>query len=213
MIHITHVSLKTKLIAGFSVVAIIACVVGAAGWLSLSRLHADLLDIVTNRFPSVQYLSEIETCTEQLKTARRAMLNPNIDMAEYRQIVDHAGKAQTAYDAACKKYASLNLTSDEQTMWNDFLATSEPWRECNDKYFGMAAEYPKILAECVSPLQPNPGDYFQNCLEMKGGVLDDLIDLGRQAQAWNNLLLRGEKQDEYAKYLAAIEDCDEPGSA
>ncbi len=209
MIRITNVRLKTKLIVGFSAVASIACVVGAAGWWSLSLLHADLRNVVTNCVPSVQYLAEIETCTEQVKTARRAMLNPNIDLADYRQTIDHLGKAQAAYDAACKKYASLDLASDEQTTWNEFLATSEHWRKSNDKYFEMAGEYRKILAECVSSLEPNPGDYFENCLEMRSQARDALRDLARQAQAWNNLALRGDNPDDYAKYSAALAACDD----
>ena len=182
---------------------------GAAGWWNLSLLHADLRDVVTNCVPSVQYLSEIETSTEQFKTARRSMLNPNIDMADYRLTIDHLGKAQAAYDAACKKYASLNLTCDEQTMWNEFLATSEQWRQSNDKYFDMAGEYQKILAACVSSVEPNPGDYFHNCLDMRSEVRDGVLALSRQAQAWSNLVLHGDNPNEYAKYPAAIGDCDD----
>jgi methyl-accepting chemotaxis protein len=209
MYRITNVRLKTKLLVGFSVVASIACVVGAAGWWNLSLLHADLRDVVTNCVPSVQYLSEIETSTEQFKTARRSMLNPNIDMADYRLTIDHLGKAQAAYDAACKKYASLNLTCDEQTMWNEFLATSEQWRQSNDKYFDMAGEYQKILAACVSSVEPNPGDYFHNCLDMRSEVRDGVLALSRQAQAWSNLVLHGDNPKDCAKYSAAIGACDD----
>ncbi|MEI8373564.1 MAG: methyl-accepting chemotaxis protein [Planctomycetota bacterium] len=205
----TNLSLKTKLIAGFTTVAMIACFVGAAGWWSLSLLHSDLNNVVNTIVPSVQHLSEIETSAERFKAARRALLNPNIDLAEYRKMIDNASKAQAAYDAACKKYASLKLTSDEETVWNAFLATSDQWRQTNDKYFTIAGEYEKILVECVSPLEPNPGDYFHNCLDMKSEARNGLLELAKQSQAWSNLVLRGDNPSDYTKYLAAIEARDD----
>ena len=160
----SNLSLKKKLIGAFVTVASFTLVVTAIAWWSLAALREKLLEVANVHVPSVRSLGEIRLNLETFKTGRRAMLNPNIDLNDYRETLDRIAQAKESNHRAIKAFSSLEMTPEGAALWRDFQGTWAEWRQSNDEYFRMAGAYAKILEPCISATVPNPGHYSERAL-------------------------------------------------
>ena len=99
MLALSNLSLKKKLIAAFVTVASFSLVVTAIAWWSLAALRGKLSDVANVHLPGVRSLGEIRLDAETFKTGRRAMLNPNIDLNDYRGMLDRIAHAKESFEA------------------------------------------------------------------------------------------------------------------
>jgi len=204
----SNLNLKKKLIAAFVAVASITCVVAVIVWWNLDVLRGKLSDVTNTHLPGARSLGEIRLNAETFKIARRAMLNPNIDLNDYRLMLDRIAKARESYEAAMKSVAALEMTPEVVALWKDLQATWDDWRKSNDEFFRMAGDYAKILEPCVSTEVPNPGDFLSHSLAAVAAARCAEIEYGKQVRAWKNLVVRGANAEDYSKCSAEIEASD-----
>ena len=119
----SNLSLKKKLVAAFVAVASITCVVAAIAWWNLAALRGKLSDVANTHLPGVRSLGEIRLSAETFKMVRRAMRDPNLDLNDYRLMLDRIAKAQESYEGAMKTFAALEMTPEKAALWNEFQAT------------------------------------------------------------------------------------------
>ena len=77
-----RMKLSVKLISGFVAVAAIAAVIGAVGFVSLRGAKAHIVDVGTERLPSIENLLVISGNLEKLKVAQRTLLNAGTGAAD-----------------------------------------------------------------------------------------------------------------------------------
>jgi methyl-accepting chemotaxis protein len=205
MIGFSNLRLRNKLVFAFVAIASTTCIVAAIAWWNLALLRESHSDVANNQLPGVRSLGEIGLSIETFKTARRAMMNPNIDLNDYREMLDRMAKAEQSYESAMKSFAALEMTAEDAILWKDFQAIWSDWQKSNEEYFRMAGEYSKILEPRVSPQTPNPGNYLNDALAAVEAVRDAEVCLKKETQAWKNFLLRGDDPQYKAKDLAEME--------
>ena len=64
-----------------------------------------------------------------------------------------------------------------------------------------------MLEPLVSRKCRNPGRLLNYTLEAGGLACSVEVNISNHIKAWKNLLLRGEKPEEYSKYLAEMDAC------
>ena len=207
MIAFSTFSLKKKLVAAFVAIASITCIVAAIAWWNLGVLRGKLSDVANNHLPGVRSLGEVRLSLETYKLARRATKDPNLDLKDYRAMLDRIAKTQESNENAFRIFAARHMTPEETVMWNDFQAMWADWRKANDEYFHVAAGFANVFDRVASPQVPNPGRLLDHTLEANSLVRSVEVDISSHIKAWKNLLLRGEKPQEYSKYVAEMDAC------
>ncbi len=207
MIAFSTFSLKKKLVAAFVAIASITCIVAAIAWWNLGVLRGKLSDVANNHLPGVRSLGEVRLSLETYKLARRATKDPNLDLKDYRAMLDRVAKTQESNENAFRIFAARHMTPEETVMWNDFQAMWADWRKANDEYFHVAAGFANVFDRVASPQVPNPGRLLDHTLEANSLVRSVEVDISSHIKAWKNLLLRGEKPQEYSKYVAEMDAC------
>lgn len=132
--------LSVKLIAGFIAVAAIAAVIGTVGFVSLRSVRGHIVDVGTQRLPSIQNLLTISENLEKIKVAQRTLLNPDITVADRARQYEHVAKAREAYGQAVTAYEALSHSEEDQQLWMQFKQSLEEWRRENNTFFDLCRQ-------------------------------------------------------------------------
>jgi methyl-accepting chemotaxis protein len=138
-----RMKLSVKLISGFVAVAVIAAVIGAVGFVSLRSAKVHIVDIGTQRLPSVQNLLTISENLEKLKVAQRTLLNAGIAAADRTRQYENIAKVRETYGQAITAYEALSHSEQEQQLWAQFKEALGEWKKENDIFFGQCRELEK----------------------------------------------------------------------
>jgi len=201
----SNIPLKKKLVAGFVAVASITCVISAIARWNLGVLREKIADVANTHVPGIRSLGDIRLSAETFKTARRTMLNANIDRDDYRRTIERVAAARETYEGAMRQFAALKKTPEQTAIWNEFQGTWSDWQKSNDEFFRMAGDFAAILDPCVSASVPNPGRYLDQSLAAVDAARVAEIDLRKQLKVWKNILLRGDNPSDFAKYTAEFD--------
>ena len=127
-------SLRAKLIGGFSIVALIALVIGVIGWWGVNTLSRHLNDIAEVRMTQVENLLSMDTQFQSIVSSLRALLNPELTQAERDQYRQELAQAREIYGKAKESYKKSLTTSDEIAKLDQLVAAITAWRAESDKF-------------------------------------------------------------------------------
>ncbi|HNW34173.1 MAG TPA: MCP four helix bundle domain-containing protein, partial [Candidatus Ozemobacteraceae bacterium] len=133
-------TITSKLMTGFSVVAVITLFVGWTGFWGVQTLSAHLNDVGTNKMASVDSLLDLSLQLERLKGAQRTLLSPMIDQNAHQQQIEIVKIARAHYAEALKIFEGLPKTREETEEWKAFLANVDAWKKENDTFFQTSDE-------------------------------------------------------------------------
>ena len=202
---VSNLKLKTKLIGGFLVVALITGVVGTAGYWGVKELAGNLNEIGTNRLPSVESLLKFQLASDRIRTVQKDLLNPDLPAADRKGKFDSVAKVREEYEAAWKIYESLPKTPEEERLWTEFVAAWQQWRGGNNEFFRLAREFDTILDQCAKDGFKVEGAYLSGLAKAVGSSLRVGSVFKTQVQEWKNVLIRGNAQADFDKHFAAFE--------
>ncbi|MCS7306599.1 MAG: methyl-accepting chemotaxis protein [Thermoguttaceae bacterium] len=134
----------TKILVGFGVAVAITLVIGLIGYRGLGAVTKDVEEIGKVRLPSVEALYLIRLGGEQVKTAQRTLLNPNLTPEIRTRQYDNVAKARQMYDEAWKRYEALPITKEEEELWKQFVPVWQQWREESTKFFQMYKQFEEL---------------------------------------------------------------------
>ena len=165
-----------KLIVSFLSVAAITLLLGLVGYFGAVRSNEAVTEIGVNRLPGVQSLLTIRESAEQIKSAQRTLLSPNLSLADRQSQADRVASARSSYTAAWKMYEKLPQTSTEAAKWQEFVPAWELWRQDNNEAFKLNSELESIaILDPVSlqrDLQQFIGDHAKLTMKVLNHVLD-----------------------------------------
>jgi len=127
-------SLRAKLIGGFSFVAFIALVIGVIGWWGVSSLASHLKDIADVRMLRVESLMVMDKQFQGVISAQRGMLNQDLTQEGRDKLRAELQDHREALAAAKKKYEDTLTTADEKAKLQQFGESILSWRAETNKF-------------------------------------------------------------------------------
>lgn len=141
---IRNLKLGTKLMLGFSLVALITLFLGMSGYYGAYRSNSAIEETATVRLPAVKSLLEFKAAQEEMVRAQRTLLNPEITFEIRRQQYDIIEKAQARSQQSSAVIESLPLTDAETREWKAFLEAAGEWQAVNEEIISLSREFDEI---------------------------------------------------------------------
>lgn len=132
-----HLTLRTKLIGGFLLMALITLLVGYGGLSGLLKVTGHLQNIENKNMPGIENLLIINRAQAAIKASELALLNQQLDTQRQRQyqIMDRAWKD---VKQAWKIYAALHKTEQEQRLWMEFIPAWNSWQDDMEQFINLS---------------------------------------------------------------------------
>ncbi len=128
-----NLSLKSKLIGSFCIVAMITCIVGWVGYSGLGSASDSITEVGLVRLPSVQGLLMMEAGLNRVRVNNYMVMNRDLPRDVRRDYPELVAKAWARADEGLKIYEPLPQTTEEAAMWKEFmvswLAYKSDWNE------------------------------------------------------------------------------------
>jgi methyl-accepting chemotaxis protein len=123
----------TKLLSGFSLVVLIAVIIGVIGLVSLNNVSNSFHEVSDVRMPSIEYLGEMENNIEKTQKGYVELLDNNLTRSERREILKKIDEYRSQYQHYNELFAPLDQTEEEARVYDEMLNELENWREINVK--------------------------------------------------------------------------------
>jgi len=121
----------TKILSGFSLVALIAAIIGIIGIVSLDNVGKSFHEVSDVRMPSVEYLGKMEANLEKTQKGYVELLDNNLTRSERREILKEIEEHRSKYQHYNELFAPLDQTEKEATVYDEMLNELKKWREIN----------------------------------------------------------------------------------
>ncbi|MBF0524312.1 MAG: MCP four helix bundle domain-containing protein [Deltaproteobacteria bacterium] len=115
-----NMKLGAKLLAGFSLVALITLVVGFLGWRGIQNVTASLEVVAGVRLPSVLGLGMMDEAQGSIQRYERVLIYETDSELIKRQYAS-LEKAFNKFDKGWKIYESLPKTKEEERLWQELI--------------------------------------------------------------------------------------------
>ncbi len=140
MKRFSDLRLKVKLIGGFAVVAVITAVVGGVGYWGIRGVSRSMEEVAEVRMPAIDHVMVIKLGGQEVATAQRTLLDPELDREGRRQQLANVAAAREVYDVAWAAFEALPQTAEELALWGRVESSWERWRQANTEFFRMTEE-------------------------------------------------------------------------
>jgi methyl-accepting chemotaxis protein len=179
---LNRLSLKSKmaLLLGLSLAAL--TLVGAGGWLGISRIHATTTLIGEQKLPASIILGNLRGQTAALLQYVLEVSNRGDDATaqeSFKKALEQKRQARAALAAAIADFEKTTMNADEQDAWKQFVATYAPWQKIDDK-----------VNDYIGQLGGNTDEDMHNTLfqQYKGATFDWVYELDKMNRALTRVL-------------------------
>lgn len=118
-----------RLMAGFSIVALITLALGAFGYLSASRSQKAINEIGRDRLPALDSLLLITSSAENMNASIRTLAIPGLSADERRNQYTALRSGKEKADQGMANYEVLHKTKEEEEAWVKLKNAWQKWRE------------------------------------------------------------------------------------
>ncbi len=154
-------TLRSKLMLGFSTLAAIAMIIGIIGYSGLSSVSGYFYEVVDVRLPSIEYLKDAEIQLGKMVVAQRTLLNPNLTSEGKQKHIENMHKSYSAFKEALQKYEPLPQTSEEAAQYQQFRNVLDQWGQKN-------TEFEKLMSELATADIHYPMQFLKNIEKFQG---------------------------------------------
>ncbi len=133
-------TLKTKLLGGFSVVAIFTLIVGIIGWIGNSILDSDIVHLNNKTIPLIKTGGEIESELKSIRIALRTLLSEGLKEEDRKRQFQVYEQSRKSIENLLKNYQSLATTKEEAEIFSQLQEKLNLYLVGADKYVSMAKE-------------------------------------------------------------------------
>jgi methyl-accepting chemotaxis protein len=145
-----NMKIRTKLLTGFLLVALIAGIIGFVGWNGMNTVSEYSDEIATVRLPSVNSLMVISEAQTAVLVGERGLINrrmmdPDIRKRQY----DYIDSAFQRADEAWAIYEPLPQSEEEAAEWNRFVPLWNKWKSEHQQVYDLSKEKDRLLASGI----------------------------------------------------------------
>jgi len=117
----SKMKLRTKLVSGFMVVAVIVLVIGFTGWHGMTRLHQYLQEVEQVRIPGINAIDDISRALLDIEAAVKALLNPNQTAAAMETQFDRIESATAQIGRNLEVFGALPKSESEKHAFESLV--------------------------------------------------------------------------------------------
>ncbi len=136
--------LGTKMMLGFSSVALITLILGIVGYFGADKGQQSVQTIGTVRLPAVDSLlvikGEAERARGTMRTLALSGLPDNVRDRQYQNLVE----LRQVYEKAFEIYESLPRAEKEMEVWQRFVTAWDVWREQNNAFMDITKQFDEL---------------------------------------------------------------------
>ncbi|MBI5384813.1 MAG: methyl-accepting chemotaxis protein [Verrucomicrobia bacterium] len=133
--------LQSQLVGAFGLCALIAAIMGSAGYHSVGKLGTSLDEVCTNRLPSIQGLDLIREAQTAIDGAENALLCEELGeqgrLDAYKRVADKWMQV----DQGWKVYEPLPQTVEEAKTWKEFVPAWNAWKADHENFIKLSRDY------------------------------------------------------------------------
>ncbi|KLO23235.1 methyl-accepting chemotaxis protein [Marinitoga sp. 1197] len=132
-------SLKAKIISGFSVIVAIAIIIGILGLLSTNNIKNYVLDIANKNLPKVQKIlsiHQLQTSIEKSEMTLLGLTDAKLREEEYKRMQE----IWDSINQLIKEYESFNLSGEESKYWKDYKNKLSIWKKEHTKFMNLSKQ-------------------------------------------------------------------------
>ena len=130
-----------KLITSFLAVAAITLVLGLVGYYGAVKNGESILEIGTNRLPSVQSLLVISEAQTAVESVENNLLCTKHNDSTRQELIESFNGIKKRADDAWKVYDLLPQSPEEATTWKAFVPAWEAWWKAHEGFVILAKKY------------------------------------------------------------------------
>ena len=220
-----NIKIGTKLIGGFTIVALIVLLVGFFGWNGSKQLQGHINEIGQVRLPSIESLLKVDVALEKLMLAQRTLMSEKLDAEARADYLEDFQKARVEYKKEWDFFLTLPATAEEERLSTEFEKEIADWAGENDKWLQLNEEFetldildPASLVALIEQFQKdhyalelNVAQLLLNDREFEGGGDPTACNFGRWLRDFStsNSELNGllsEIQDPHDRFHFAVDD-------
>ncbi len=200
-----NLSLKTKLLSGFFVVAFIAGLIGSIAYVGMNKIDDGIAEIGSVRLPSVVSLLKIQDCVDQIRVSQCILNDPNASVKERNEKYELITKMRAEYKKAWDIYEPLPQTKEEEATWKEFVPAIGSWRDGNNEFLKYSKQYDALISEGIEKGFPITQNYIINLRESLAQTYKVQNFLKTEAHEFRSMLLRADKKENYEKHRSNYE--------
>jgi methyl-accepting chemotaxis protein len=118
---------STKLVLGFSIMIVMICIIGFAGYKGVSLVQNSLDEIHSVAMPSIDYLIEADRDLQQLLVAERSMIFTDVNSDSFKQFIEDYESNMKQADTRFAKYKALATSDDEKALIPEYEKARAEW--------------------------------------------------------------------------------------
>ena len=164
-----NLKIRTKLLSGFIVLALISVIVGLVGFSALSNVQSGLDEIANKRMVATQALAQMLKGQLDVVAGTRFLLNPLIDAEDAKDEYDRIDSGYKTIDEAWSVYEAQTRQAEQEALFQTLTGQWADWRDSLDNVFilthdidglfdeGFTINDPEVIAACERAM-----DYYRN---------------------------------------------------
>lgn len=145
--NFNNLKLRTKLLSGFSAVAIIAVIIGITSYFSLKTIIADVHNIGDGRLVSIVQLLKISEAQTGMEAYENALLATSLTSEERRTQYQRMDRASAIVDEAWNIYEAQPKTTEETLVWREFIQAWDEYMKMHNQLVDLAKVYERDTSE------------------------------------------------------------------
>ncbi len=139
----------TKILLSFGLAIAIACAIGGAGWVSISRLRDRVTELAEQKMPAARALDALTEAVTLTARGNSTALLRRADADLRRAAREDNLTASRGIDDAVKTFEALPRSQRSTDLWRAATPKVQAWRRASDELQRLLAEREQLLARRI----------------------------------------------------------------